>query len=122
MRYDLELRLQGPKSSHFRAVGCEIFARKPTPEAFAKNFAEFVQEVVKACVREDMEGAKMTLERIEIKRPAVLRPDGPPCPDCNLPTYRDHAMPCPDGREGCLVMHYGHYCSRCHNFFRERKN
>ncbi len=39
------------------------------------------------------------------------------CPNCHTKTLVSTTIPCPDGREGCLVIHYGYACEICHKIF-----
>lgn len=39
-----------------------------------------------------------------------------PCPRCyRRMTYG--LVPCPDGKSGCCVAHYGYHCSACGRYF-----
>lgn len=38
------------------------------------------------------------------------------CPDCGCDIHRG-GVSCPDGRDGCLVCHYGYGCSGCRKVF-----
>lgn len=50
----------------------------------------------------------------EIIRPVPKdnRTEGDPCPYCDIPTHWQ-SIECPEGRSGCLVLHYGFHCDRC---------
>lgn len=52
----------------------------------------------------------------EIKPPADLRPIAGTCQKCGGDMTRG-PVPCPDGKPGCLVLHYGYYCHRCGAYF-----
>ena len=38
--------------------------------------------------------------------------EGKNCPSCGERLYLG-AVPCPDGKPGCLVLHYGYICAAC---------
>jgi len=38
------------------------------------------------------------------------------CPNCNGKMRWDR-IPCPNGKEGCLVLHYGYRCLECGKIF-----
>lgn len=50
----------------------------------------------------------------------IIRPEPPdsctladsPCPYCTGPLFRGQ-IACPEGRLGCLVIHYGLLCRKC---------
>ena len=52
----------------------------------------------------------------EIKPPTMedlgYKPSDKTCPNCQTPMYHG-PVPCPEGRMGCLVVHYGYTCSKC---------
>jgi len=52
----------------------------------------------------------------EIKPPTKkdlgLKPSGKICPGCGGTLFHG-PVPCPDGKPGCLVLHYGYTCSEC---------
>ena len=39
------------------------------------------------------------------------------CPNCGQPLYHT-TIPCPDQKEGCLVIHYGYKCYGCGKIYR----
>lgn len=45
---------------------------------------------------------------------------GENCPQCNTPTIW-RRMPCPEGKPGCLTIHWGWHCPECGDFFRKIK-
>ena len=42
--------------------------------------------------------------------------EGASCPNCGERLFKSN-IPCPDGRTGCLVIHYGATCHKCNKFF-----
>lgn len=52
----------------------------------------------------------------EIKPPTLkdmgYEPSTIICPYCNIALFRG-SVPCPDGKPGCLVLHYGLKCPKC---------
>ena len=40
------------------------------------------------------------------------------CPSCGGDLHFT-SIPCPEGRPGCLVAHYGHRCGSCYKIFAE---
>lgn len=43
-------------------------------------------------------------------------PNDTPCPSCGGSMTRG-PVPCPDGKPGCLVIHYGLRCSKCGKYW-----
>lgn len=39
------------------------------------------------------------------------------CPSCKAKKLVHGSIPCPDGKPGCLVMHYGYTCYNCWKVF-----
>jgi len=54
------------------------------------------------------------LKRIELPefQGEAREPTGRTCPSCGRPLLWGH-VPCPEGRVGCLVLHYGYQCEAC---------
>ena len=40
------------------------------------------------------------------------------CPSCKSHLYHGR-VPCPDGKSGCCVLHYGYRCFTCNKIFKE---
>ena len=60
------------------------------------------------------------LEEIErLEPPPDDRPMGEPCPHCGTFT-RYGQIGCPEGRLGCLVMHWGWHCDTCGRDFHQK--
>ena len=51
----------------------------------------------------------------ELKDPRV-HPSETLCPSCSK-NMTNGPIPCPDGKLGCLVIHYGLRCLNCGKFF-----
>lgn len=64
----------------------------------------------------------MALKEIEYKSPPEPKYEkGEDCPKCGVPTER-RSVPCPDGRSGCLVMHYGWVCPQCGTHYQKKRD
>ena len=54
-------------------------------------------------------------KEIELKPRATWRTESAPegkCPNCGVDIFRS-LIPCPEGKVGCLVAHYGYRCDDC---------
>lgn len=63
----------------------------------------------------------MPLEVWEPKPPDEphAKPTEHVCPQCGGAVIRT-SVPCPDGRPGCCVLHWGLKCSKCGVYLREK--
>lgn len=55
----------------------------------------------------------------EVRPPSIhdgCAPSGIPCPSCGGP-MTEGPIPCPDGKPGCLVVHFGVRCTKCGKMF-----
>ena len=62
-------------------------------------------------------------EWVEVKIPEEKKPEYPycgECPECGKDIVRKR-IPCPDGREGCLVNHFGCQCIGCGKIWTQKK-
>jgi hypothetical protein len=50
--------------------------------------------------------------QVAYPKPQRLYVDGA-CPRCGEAKVYESAIPCPDGRPGCLVLHRGYICDNC---------
>lgn len=61
----------------------------------------------------------MSDELKEVKFPDPEEPkySDKECPSCKQKKLAHGPIPCPDSKEGCLVMHYGYTCHACWKMF-----
>lgn len=57
------------------------------------------------------------MKEVIYKKPESEKPNtDEKCPVCGGEMRYD-IIPCPDGKEGCLVLHYGYICLKCRKIY-----
>lgn len=59
------------------------------------------------------------LEEIQFPKPESPKLTGDICPKCGGGITHG-PIPCPDGKPGCCVMHYGFICISCGGMFQKK--
>lgn len=83
-------------------------------------FMDLVQKITKS-VYVDMESPIQPEEFEEIVFPEPTRRYEGKCPKCGQYKLEFGNIPCPEGKEGCLVLHTGYRCEGCGRYFQPKR-